>query len=324
MTTIRDVAKRANVSVNTVSRVLNSRGYLSEETIRKVHQAIDELDYHPSAIARALVKRQTKLIGVIVPSIVNPFFATFLDSLERHAASANYRLVVCNSLQDKGKEKEYVDSLRSNNVAGIVISTRNDHLGQALGGMPAVTLERIISDDIPTITCDNYQGGELATEHLVGAGCRRLAIISGSLDIDLPANKRVQAFVDVARRHGIDPWIYTCDEATFLASSYADTIARIFSEHPDVDGIFATSDVIGAQVIQYCASHHMDVPQRVKVIGFNDTIPAGFTNPPLSTIRQPIDQMADAALKVLEAEIKGEKACGITVLPVKLVKRSTT
>ncbi len=323
MTTIRDVALRAGLSVNTVSRVLNKRGYLSEETVRKVHQAIEELDYHPSAIARALVKRQTMLIGVIVPSIANPFFAAFLDALEREAARKSYRLVVCNSLRDNTKEREYIDSLRSNNVAGIVISSRSDSLGEALGGMPAVTLERVISEEIPAVMCDNYGGGKIATQHLISLGCRHIAIITGSLELDLPANNRLKAFQDVMRCASLEPWVYTYDEETFFSDSYEETIDRIFYEHPDVDGIFATSDVIGAQVIQYCFLHQIPVPRKVKVVGFDDTMPSGLTTPALSTISQPVGAMAATALKVLEAEIGGEKQSGNRMLPVSLVARGS-
>lgn len=324
MATIKDVAARAGVSVNTTSRVLNNRGYLSEETIRKVHKAMEELDYQPSAIARALVTHQTKLIGVLVPSISHPFFAACLDALERYASRKGYRLLVCNSLRDNEKEQEYIDSLRANNVAGVVISTRSDNLLPFLGGMPAVTFERVLGSGIPAIMCDNNLGGRLAAEELCAKGCQHPAIITGSPKVRLPADARSAGFAQACAEHQVIPLFYSTEEADFKHLDYTLAISRLFYEHPECDGIFATSDVIGAQCIRYCVTHGRRVPEDVKIVGFDDLLIASLTTPPLTTIHQPVNRMCKALIDTLDDLINHKTVQDTLVFPVEITRRQST
>ena len=159
MATIKDVALHAGVTVTTVSRVLNNRGYISEKTRQKVYESMRALNYQPNELARALYKKQSKVVGVVVPSLLHPYFSACVHYLEKYAARQGYKIMVCNSKRERKSEIEYIEMLKSNKVAGIVLCTRTGELADILDdSLPVVTLERSISDKIPAIMCDNYQG----------------------------------------------------------------------------------------------------------------------------------------------------------------------
>jgi LacI family sucrose operon transcriptional repressor len=187
-----------------------------------------------------------------------------------------------------------------------------------------VTFERAISDRIPAVMCDNYQGGALATKHLLKSGCRHLAILCGSLQVHLPADDRTQAFINVCKEARIEPIVFPTNEAQFEARQYASEIAMMLDSYPRIDGIFATSDVMAAQVIQVCAKRNIRIPQDIKLVGFDDVEIASLTTPTLTTIHQPIEQMCSSAVDLIIRQLHGESAPGKTVLPVSLIEREST
>ncbi len=324
MATIKDVAEKAGITVTTVSRVLNNRGYISDKTREKVYAVMKELDYQPNEIARALVQKNTKQLGIIVPLLLHPFFSACINYFEQYASLYGYKLLVCNALRDDKKELEYIDMLKSNKVSGIILCTRSGHLLDSLRNLPVVTLERAISDQIPNILCDNFQGGILATTELVEKGCKHLAIISGSEEVKLPADERASAFIQVCKEAGLPHHVYGTSEEQFNTGDYRNMIHQIFREHPDIDGIFCTSDVIAAQVLQVCGALKRLVPQEIKVVGFDDVDIASLTYPTLTTIKQPIEEMCKYAVECIVKKIKGETVPIQMVMPVSLIEREST
>ena len=171
MATIVDVARLAGVTPTTVSRVINNRGYISEKTKKRVHEVMDELGYQPNEIARSLTKQKSNTIGVIVPHISHPYFAKLISNLENEAAKKDYKIILCNSKEKAEKEKQYLDMCKSNRVAGIIICSGNFESNKInTGGIPVVLLEKNFEEGKLGIQCDNYQGGKLATEHLIESG----------------------------------------------------------------------------------------------------------------------------------------------------------
>ena len=324
MATLKDVAARAGLSVTTVSRVLNNRGYLSEQTREKVYAAMRELNYHPNEVARSLLKKHTNSIGVIVPSVMHPFFAKVVNYLEASAAKRGFKLMLCNSHHQSRKEIEYIEMLKSNKVAGIILCSRTVDIDQRFGqGMPAVMFERA-GGDICSVSCDNFTGGELAARHLIDCGCRRLVHIGGSLNINMPADLRCDGFVKACEQAKVPYRVFNTNEAQFLSMDYADFIADLLHRHPETDGVFASSDVIAAQVLQACHAQGIDVPGRLKLVGFDDVGIAALTWPPVTTIRQPVEQMCAYAVDFIAQQLAGEVVPLKTVLPVTLVQRGTT
>lgn len=324
MATIKDVAEKAGITVTTVSRVLNNRGYISDKTRKKVYQVMEELDYQPNEIARALAQKQSNLIGAIVPAIMHPFFSACLNYIEKYAWLYGFKLLVCNSERNSDKEIEYIEMLKSNQVSGIILCTRSGNAVKRLGEFPVITIERSISDTIPAILCDNYHGGQVATRLLIDKGCKNPVIISGSPRVQLPADDRARAFHDVCTERGIAPIIFTTSEQQFTKRDYRAEITKIFDENPSIDGVFATSDVIAAQVLQVCNKRMIRVPEQMKIVGFDDAEIASLTTPPLSTIHQPIEEMCRYAVEMILKKTKGETIPVKTVLPISLVERETT
>jgi LacI family sucrose operon transcriptional repressor len=325
MANIKDVAEKAGVTVTTVSRVMNNRGYISEKTRESVAKAMEELHYQPNELARALFRRRSNMLGLLLPSISHPFFAELTDQIESQAFKSGYKVLICNSQQDSGKEQEYLHMLKRNQVDGIIMGSHTlDVSAYASISMPIVAIDRFLSDTIPYISSDNYAGGRLATELLVSKGCRHLAHISGPLRLNTPANRRCSAFVDVAKERGIPYKVLETQLNNFEREEYEKLIHMLFDEYPDVDGIFASSDVIAACIIEVCVGMGKRIPQDIKVVGYDDIFLAAMFVPAISTIHQPIEEIARLAVEFIDRLREGETVPMENILPVKLIERKST
>lgn len=324
MATIHDVALKAGVSVTTVSRVMNNRGYISETTRNKVYAAMDELGYQPNEIARALLRKQSNILGLIVPSVSHPFFSELADRIEYSAYQRGYKVLLCNSQLDPIKERDYIEMLKRNRVDGILMGSHTLEVDDFMSlRSPIITFDRQIREDIPYISSDNYEGGRLATERLVSQGCRKIAHICGNLQLNLLANRRTDAFRDVVQRHGVEHLIIQTDMNVFDQARYEQLLHELLVTHPDIDGIFATSDIIAAFALKECKLAGKRVPEDVKIIGYDDVNAARWLSPELTTIRQPIDDFGRLAVELLSKQVEGETVEIRNTLPVELVIRNT-
>ena len=325
MSTLKDVSERAGVTVTTVSRVLNNRGYISEKTRQKVYQCMKELNYQPNELARSLTKKRSSMIGVIVPTIRHPFFSDLVYYLEQYSFAKNFKILLCDSHAEVDKEKEYIEMLKSNQVAGIIIASRTPDIGQYIeADMPVVMIERQSTGKEVNICCDNEHGGELATRHLIERGCRKLLHISGGLSSVMPGELRAAAFERVCREEGVPYQVYVASEQDFYARSYTRTIREVLEQNPDADGVFASSDIMAAQILQYCREKGIDVPGQLKVVGFDGIELGGLTTPKLTTVCQPVEQMAETAVQSIVKRLNKKVVATRVILPVELKIRGTT
>ncbi|SEU11481.1 LacI family DNA-binding transcriptional regulator [Paenibacillus sp. NFR01] len=325
MPTIKDVAMKAGVSVTTVSRVLNNRGYLSEALKLKVHRAMEELNYRPNELARSLSRSKSNIIGLIIPHVSLPFFAELTSHIEEHAYRCGYKLLLCNSQQDKGKELEYIDMLRASRVDGIIMGSHTLEVEDYLQmNLPLVTFDRRLSPDIPYVCSDNYHGGELAATLLIEKGCRRLAHIGGHPALNLLSSLRGDGFAAAAARHGLSCTLLHTDYNSFDFAAYEALLSRLFQECPDIDGIFAGSDIIAAYTLKACRERGRTVPGDVKIVGYDGINLSGLLTPPLSTIRQPIEAMGQLAVELIVRQVRGETVAAEHKLPVEQVEGETT
>ena len=323
--TLKDVAERANVTVTTVSRVLNRRGAISKKTADRVFAAMQEIGYHPNEAARSLSGKSSNIIGVIVPAVSNPFFADMVNRLEVYASEKGYKIILCNSNHEKNKEKEYVDMLRSNKVAGIVLASRTRDLEEfENAALPIVSFERIASGEISAVACDNYRGGVLATQHLIDCGCKNLVHIGGVVNLAMPADDRCKGFLDVCENAGVKHRVISTLEQHFRDMDYSEIVEAMLKDDPEVDGVFASSDVIAAEVLHVCYRHGIHVPEQMQVVGFDDTKVAQLLTPRLTSIHQPLEQMCRLALDTIIAQREGTSVPSRTVLSVQLIQRETT
>lgn len=325
MATLKDVAREAGLTVGTVSRVLNNRGYISEQTRAKVYEVMKELNYHPNEMARSLSKQKSNTIGLIVPHIVHPYFSKMINCIEASAYEQKYKLLLFSSLGKEEKEDDCVELCKSNRVDGIILCSNTFHTEKFKNlGCPLITIERFLDVGTAGVKCDNYQGGVLATEHLIAQGCRHLIHFAGPGDQKTPADDRQTSFEDVCRRQGVEYVTEKSRSSSYNQMNYYDLIDAMLEKYPQTDGIFASSDVIAAQAIQVCRKRNISVPGEMKIVGFDDVTIAELTMPRITTIHQPVKEMAEMAVSLMAKAIEGEMVATQTMFPVSLVIRESS
>lgn len=329
MTTIKDVAKRAGVSPATVSRVINGTANVNDEKREKVFSAIKELKFRPNEVARSLIKKSSKSIGLIIPSITNPYFNQIAEAVENAANRHNYKTVLCNSNGDLQKEKSFITGLQLNNIDGFLIVSENAGLEPLLEALsvPVVALDRYIEYDknhdlrYSVVKTNDYLGGQMAARHLINCGCRRIAHIRGPEDSRV-ATDRVRGFQSVMSDRHMDCLIlassYTFQDG--LCSSY-----RLLREHPEVDGVFAGNDLIGISLIKAAFNENRKIPDQLQIVGYDGILFSELVTPALTTIKQPINLMGDTAAEMLLSKITGKaKENKRVILPLDIIERETT
>ncbi len=309
MATIRDVAKKAGVSIATVSRVINNKGTIRKETKETVQQAIKDLAYTPNMVARGLSNRRSYAVALIVPTITNPFFPEMARAVEDIARENGYNVLLCNTDDRRDRLIDYINSLSSQYVDGIIINSHNimrEDLQKLKNlGIPLVMMDRVLQDhdhDFTSITVKNREGGRMATEHLVEVGCERIAHISG-LEDTLNATHRMWGYRDVVSNlPWFDPsWI---GMAEFSVQSGYQVAKELFSRHPEIDGIFCSNDLIAIGALKAAYEWGKKIPNELAIVGFDGIDMSRLTVPSITTIQQPIYHMGQLAMKELLKQIE--------------------
>lgn len=284
-----------------------------------------ELNYRPNEVARSLSKKSTNTIGIIVPHIRHPYFAEMISNLENVAGSKGYKIILCNSHGKDHKEREYLEMCTSNRVAGIILFSAGVAVEEfENSNIPLVTVERYIENGTAAVECDNKQGGRLAAEHLISCGCKHLVHVSGVSENSMPADDRAKGFIEVCEEHGILHKEIATSLGQYNSLDYHDMLQQAMELDDSIDGIFASSDLIAAQVLQVCAKIGKKVPQDIKLVGFDDVEISSLTVPQITTIHQPIKEMAQAAVELIIGAAEGKTVAKKTLLPVTLVRREST
>lgn len=307
MTTMHDVAKRAGVSISTVSHVINNSRAVSIESRKRVEEAMGELGYQPNTLARNLRRQQTQSIGMIVPDIANPFFAEIARGIEDSSFEKNYSVVLCNSEGDLKKQTTYTNLLIQNQVAGIVFVAAgvSTELVEDLRRrrVPLVVVDRAIPGvEVNTVMTNHYQGGCLATQHLVDLGHLRIACISAGSDLS-PSADRETGYRETLRENRIpvrDELIVPGD-FQYRSGYHAANLLLDLPNPPTA--IFAGNDLMAIGCISSATERGLRIPEDLSVVGFDDVKLASFTNPPLTTIAQPKREIGSLAVKMLIARI---------------------
>lgn len=320
MATLKDIAQRVGVSVTTVSRVLNGKGSISWETKDKVFEAIEELDYHPNEMARSLVNRNSHLIGLIVPYIDHAFFSTLTAAVEDACYNAGYKLLLCASGGQGDREREQLTTLRSNNVAGVLVCSRQESAPLEMVDIPKVSIERTI-EGVPSVSCDNYQGGVLAAQELLASGCKAPLLFGNrTISMYLPAYLRYQGFLETCQKAGVACGEYYIDAEDLFGKDLENDLQRAKERFPETDGIFATSDILAARI--QSASQDLFPEWGVPLIGFDGVDVSEYCN--ISTVAQPVCEMGQLAVKLLIDMINGEEVPESSILPVSFIQRGSS
>lgn len=305
--TIRDVAKRAGVSVATVSRVINNKGKISKETQAIVEQAIKDLNYTPNMVARGLSNKRSYAVALVVPTITNPFFPEIARAVEDIARSEGYNVLLCNTDDRRDRLLDYIESLSKQYVDGIIISSHNitkeDLEKMSSLGIPVVMVDRVLEDnDFTSITVKNRIGGRLATQHLLDVGCKRVAHISG-LEDELNSTYRMWGYRDVVSNM---PWFNPSwiGRAEFSVESGYQVAKELFYRHPEVDGIFCSNDLIAIGVLKAAYEWGKKVPNDLAIVGFDGIDMSGMTAPAITTVAQPKYRIGELAMQELLKQIE--------------------
>lgn len=322
MATIKEVAITAGVSVATVSRVLNQNGYVHEDTRKKVDEAIRQLNYTPNEVARSLYKRKSKLIGLLLPDITNPYFPQLARGVEDQMQENEYRLIFGNSDESLQKEMDYIQTFVQNNVVGVISST-NDPDAEIYTKLkiPVVFLDRT-SNDRPSVYADGREGGGIAAREIVQRGSKRIIVLQGPTHVR-PAIDRFEGAIEVLDKQGVS---YSVLETTsFSLTDAEDWAQELFRKYPDTDGIIASNDMVASAVLQEAHRLGKRVPEDVQIIGFDDIPLSRLLAPSLSTIHQPAYEMGREAARLLIQLIEGEHVERNSMkFPVEFIERQTT
>jgi len=307
LATIRDVAAKAGVSAATVSRIINNKGQATPETIARVHAIIKELGYKPNVVARSLTSRKSNTIALLVPTISNPFFPELARGVEDVANSYGLNIFLCNTDDEREKVNNYLVSLRERYVDGVIINSlnlTNEDLEELhSNGIPTITLDRTFSNhEFSSISVKHRIGAQLATKHLIDIGCKRIGLIRGPED-DFTAVQRMWGYRDYVKEFDWfdQSWIALGD---FSVKSGYLCMKELFQRHPDIDGVFASNDLMAIGLLKAAHEWGRKVPDELAIIGFDGIDMSQYTNPPISTIKQPSYEMGKMAMEELLRLIK--------------------
>lgn len=323
MATIKDVAKKAGVSVATVSRAINNNGYVHEDTRKLIDEAIQELNYKPNEVARSLFNKKSRLIGLILPDIRNPFFPELARGVEDEMQEHGFRLIIGNADEQLEKELDYIETFKLNNVNGLISATTNADVMTYYDKLsfPLVLLDRT-SDQHPSVQADGYKGGRLAASELVKRGSRRITLLKGPVELQT-ARDRFKGAVDELYHAKVHFDVMTTSSFAVEKAEYWSK--ELFEQFPETDGVIASNDVVAAAILHEAQKLGRSIPEDLQIIGYDDIPFSQFLYPPLSTIRQPAYEMGREAAKLLIKQINGEKLEAKCIkLPVEFIERQTT
>ena len=329
MSSIKDVAKLAGVSVMTASRVVNFQSAVSPKAKSRVLRAVKELDYRPNLTARSLRMRKSELLGLLLPDLENPVFASLAKHVEEAAHKFGFSVMLGNTWEDPAREAKYLELMMGRRMDGVVISpvsTANAELIRHCSA-PVVVLDRSLKHQAPppAVTVDNKEVGRLAARHLIGIGGRDFACIPGPLHIDVFA-ERLEGYREELSRAGrrLDAVVSAGNiNKTDYGEKFCDEVLRICPARPLA--LFCANDLTALGAVQAVRRRGLSVPCDVAVVGVDD-IPAGaFAVPSLTTIRQPFQGIAEAGVRLLVDMIgnRGHKPENILLQPILVAREST-
>jgi LacI family transcriptional regulator len=336
--TIRDVAAAAGVSHQTVSRVINDRPDVAEETRRRVWQVIEELNYQPSDLARSLIRQRSETLGVVTAGLNYFGPSRTLNGITRQAEEMGYTLLLKELPDFQANDVQPIlNSLLARQVDGIIwaVSEVGNNLRwldrQPAGlSMPMIFLTMQARPDLPVVSVDNYAGGCMATEHLIEQGCRHIGHIAGPLEW-WEARQRKAGWQDCLRKAGMQVAENHWHEGNWSAASGESAIRQLLDEYPEMDGVFVANDQMALAVLQVACRRGLRIPQDLAVVGFDGIRESAFYWPPLTTVYQDLRTLGRTAvrelLQIIEADRQGTAETvpkTISLSPELVVRASTT
>ncbi len=330
---IKDVAKEAGVSISTVSSVINKNKFVSEGREKRVLAAIKKLKYKPNIIARGLRTKSTRAVGVILPDIAQPFFAQVIRGMEETARKRNYTLILGCSFYDIGEEERQINILMNQFVDGIIFFCgydSHDHIRMVHDyGIPVVVTDREIGNtQIPSVLIDNAHAMEKVIDYLAGFGHREIGYLSFSIDNQTTARRRYEGYLSGLKKNGIKfkPERVVIDDSIRLnefEGTY-NVVKELLKEKSMPTAFAALADYLSIGLIKALREMGYRIPEDISVVGFNNEIVCQFSEPPLTSVKQPKKLMGKAAMNLLLDMVEGKKIEEKNiVLPTEIIERGS-
>lgn len=322
--TIKEIAEMANVSSATVSKILNGKDkYISEATRQRVLEIVEREGYISNAIAKSLKMKSTNTLGIIIPDVMNLFFSELARGIEDAAERKGYSVILCNSDNKTSKEERYIQVLQEKMVDGIILTASEQSVSRSLKrrSTPMVLLDRdiLIDSNVGRIIVDNKTGSYIATDHLIKKGCKNIGFISSD-KVNKSSGERLKGYRKALIENNME-----IDESKIYLHSY--TIDTGYKgtmkllENNKLDGICCGNDLIAIGAIKALNEMKIKIPEEVKVVGFDDIQISQYIEPPLTTIKQPIYEMGEEAVKMLISIIENKSVGETKILKTTLVER---
>ncbi|RKQ32515.1 LacI family DNA-binding transcriptional regulator [Oceanobacillus halophilus] len=327
--TIKDVAKKANVSIATVSRILNNKPGYSKETEKKVLEVIDELGYHPNSIARGLISKRTHTIGVLLPKISSMLMNEVIRGIEDTTHQNGSSVIVCHTESNGQKTMQYLQLLKDKQVDGIIFTSERlkEEYYQFVKKMekPMVLLSTESYDfSIPFVKVNDQHAAYTATEYLIKKGHRNIGMISGNPEDQVAGQPRINGFLQAMNNYQIPvSHEHVVSEDGFSFEDGLKAFPRLIRQHPDLTAIFAASDEIALGVISAAYEMNIKVPDQLSVIGYDNINIAQMSIPPLTTVAQPLYDMGEKATEMIFEMIEKNQTVESRIFSHQVVERKS-
>ncbi len=320
MATIKDVAIEAGVGVGTASRALSGGGSVKAETKQRIEDAAKKLGFVPNQQARNLKKQSTGCIAVLCPTIFHPFFAKMALYIEDEIYALGDRMVVVSSQDNLEKEKTILEMIEQKRVDGIIFITHYDH-GDIDPTLPIVSLDRHFGAGIPYVTSNNYEISKAAVEKLIAGGSGKVGCVCGATVVESETKYRYEAYLDAMTEHSLPARLL---KKQFRHGEEMRIMREFFEAYPDVDGIFAGSDMLANAAYHVARERGKRVPEDLQIIGFDGVLDEWRGHPQLTTVEQDIPALAREAVNLLMKRIKREEVPARVEVPARIVEGETT
>ena len=333
-TTIKDIARLANVSHTTVSRALNDKSRIRDDTKDRILSIARQLNYRPNFVARSLVMKRTKTLGLVITTIANPFYIELAQGIEATARALGYTIILCSTHSDLSIEGESIDVLRSKGVDGIIFTSA--HMGDdniinlVEEGFPVILVNRrtyhpVVKEKVDYVGIDNILGGFLGVEHLIRLGHRRIGVIGGSSESSV-GFERLEGGKSALKTYGLEQRPEYLLEGDFLMNSGYQGGRRFAHMAEPPSAIFAANDYMALGVYQALLEEKVRVPEDMALVGFNDIEFTAMKGIELTTIGQKKYEMGAISVKTLVEKIEGGQVKPSTkeiILKPELIIRKT-
>jgi LacI family transcriptional regulator len=312
MATMKDVARLAGVSIATVSATVNGTAFVSPELRERVTAAIHQLGYAPDGVARSLKRGRTQLIGLIVADITNPFFTELTHVIEAAMQDAGYSVLLCDTDEDFEKERNYLRILQTHRVDGVILApTGTSEAYQSLKALserlPLVLVDRALPDlGLDAATVDSFAGAYEATSHLLDLGHRKVATITGPKHLT-PARDRLNGFRAALESRGIEARPDFIRSGSFREEEAMAAARDLLSGSDRPSAVFVANNHMMIGVMRAIASLQLNCPREVSVVGIDDFPWANAFTPRLTVVRQPVEEIGRAAVRLLLARMAGQQ-----------------